>query len=70
MTINLGIIDYADRPYGDPPVKKAIHIPCKCVHCQKMSVRTIDCPDRLQDAKPGSFVTIDADGRLQVREEP
>jgi hypothetical protein len=70
MSNILGIIDYADRPYGSPPVKKAIHIPCKCKSCGCMTIRDLDCPDHLQSTRPGSFVTIDADGRLQVREEP
>ena len=67
MTASLGIIEYADRPWGEPAGKKAIFIPCKCKNCEVMSIRSIDCPDRLQDAKPGSFVTVDADGRLQAK---
>jgi len=66
MSTSLGIIDYADRPYGDPPGKLAIHIPCTCTRCQKVSIRSIDCPDRLQGAKPGSYVAVDSEGRLQA----
>jgi hypothetical protein len=67
MSNTLGIIDYNNFRNDQ---RKSIFVSCRCTHCQKIAILSIDCPDRLQGAKPGSFVTIDADGRLQVREEP
>jgi len=67
MSNTLGIIDYNNFRNDQ---RKSIFVSCQCTHCQKISIRMIDCPDHLQSTRPGSFVTIDADGRLQVREEP
>ena len=63
MNGNLGIIDYNDHRVDK---RLAIFISARCPHCQRMAIRTIDCPDHLQGAQPGSFATVDQDGRLQV----
>lgn len=70
MGNTLGIIEYADRPWGDPPGKKAIFIPCKCKWCGKVTIRKMDCPEHLQPADPGYVVYVDPDGQLQARRDP